>query len=43
MALDKLEQEQQERLESIEFALNLLWREVAYIKGLVEEIKTKTD
>ena len=43
MALDPLEAEQQERLDAIEFTVNLLWREMAYIKGILEDIKTKTD
>ena len=43
MALDAHEQEQQERLEALEYTINLLWREVAYIKNLLEDMKTKTD
>jgi hypothetical protein len=43
MALDAHEQEQQERLEALEYAINLLWREVAYLKNLLEDMKTKTD
>jgi len=43
MALDALEQEQQERLEALEYTINLLWREVAYIKNLLEDIRTRTD
>ena len=43
MALDPLEAEQQERLEALEYTINLFWREMAYIKGILEDIKTKTD
>jgi hypothetical protein len=43
MALDPHEQEQEERLEALEYTVNLLWRELAYIKNIVEDFKTKTD
>jgi hypothetical protein len=43
MALDALEQEQQARLEALEYTVNLLWREMAYIKNILEDIRTKTD
>jgi hypothetical protein len=43
MALDPREEEQDARIEALEYAINLLWREVAYIKNLVEDFKTKTD
>jgi hypothetical protein len=40
---DVQEQEQDARLESLEFALNLLWKEVTYVKNALEDIKGKTD
>jgi hypothetical protein len=43
MALDPHEVEQEARLEALEFALNLLWKEVAYVKNAVEDLKGKTD
>jgi hypothetical protein len=43
MALDAHEQEQEARIEALEYTINLLWREVAYIKNLLEDMNTKTD
>jgi hypothetical protein len=43
MALDPHEAEQEARIEALEFALNILWKEVAYIKNAVEDLKGKTD
>ena len=37
------EQEQEARLEALEYTINLLWREMAYLKNIVEDFKTKTD
>ena len=37
------EQEQESRLQALEYTMNLLWREVAYIKNAVEDLKGKTD
>jgi hypothetical protein len=43
MALDPHEAEQEARLEALEYTINLLWRELAYLKNIVEDFKTKTD
>lgn len=43
MAIDPREAEQDARLEAIEFALNLLWKEVVYIKNAIEELKGRAD
>lgn len=37
MALDAHESSQEARLEALEFSMNLLWQELAYIKGKLEE------
>jgi hypothetical protein len=43
MALDPHEVEQEARLEALEYTINLLWRELAYLKNIIEDFKTKTD
>jgi hypothetical protein len=41
MALTTQEDNQESRLEALEFSLNLMWQEVAYIKAAVEALKSK--
>jgi hypothetical protein len=43
MALDPREEEQEARLEALEYTTNLLWRELAYLKNILEDLNTKTD
>jgi hypothetical protein len=43
MALDAHEQEQEARIEALEYAMNLIWKEMSYIKNLLEDLRTKTD
>lgn len=37
MALDAHEEAQEARIESLEFSINLLWQELAYVKSKLEE------
>lgn len=39
MALIDNEEEQAARIEALEFSVNLLWQELSYIKGKLEDVR----